>query len=163
VPYLKEAHLEVSLTKHAIGQAWPLYYMFILSTTCKQRLIKPVAFKELWTSIWPDLTYDMPHTKCVLLSLCNCCRRSRWPRDRKGRCAAAQNRKGFAPIFVINFTALHAPLLCSNITCIEVNFCILSSTVYLFHLQFWFLIYLVIFTHWTLSNNMLFANSLKFL
>jgi len=66
--------------------------------------------------------------------------------------------------FNINFITLHAPpLLWSNTTCIEVNFYILSSTIYLFHLQFWFLVYFVIFTHWTLSNNMLFANSLKFL
>jgi len=50
----------------------------------------------------------------------------------------------FVEIFMfflfINFITLHAPLLWSNTTCIEVNFYILSSTIYLFHLQFWYLI-----------------------
>ena len=49
--------------------------------------------------------------------------------------------------FLLNFITLHAPLLWSNTTCTEVSFYILSSTIYLFHSQFWFLIYLVIFTH----------------
>jgi len=49
-------------------------------------------------------------------------------------------------VFLNNIT-LNAPLLCSNNTCIEVSFYILSSTIYLFHLKFWFLIYLVIFIH----------------
>jgi hypothetical protein len=34
--------------------------------------------------------------------------------------------------FYINFITLHAPLLCSNTTCIEVNFYMLSSTIYSF-------------------------------
>jgi hypothetical protein len=90
VPYLNEAHLEVSLTKHAIGEPWPLYYVFILSTTCKQRRIRPVAFKELWVSVWPDHPM-ICHIQSVFCdSLCSCCRGSRWPRDLKGRCAAAQ-------------------------------------------------------------------------
>ena len=88
--YLNKAHLEVSLTKHAIGEAWPLYYVFILSTTCKQRRIKPVAFEGLWVSIWPDHPVICPIQSVFCNSLCNCCRRSRWPRDLKGRCAAAQ-------------------------------------------------------------------------
>ena len=49
--------------------------------------------------------------------------------------------------FFIKFNTLHAPLLWSNTTCIEVNFYILSSTIYLFNLQFWLLIYLVKFTY----------------
>ena len=45
----------------------------------------------------------------------------------------------------IKFITLHA--LWRNTTCIEVNFYILSSAIYLFHLEVWFLIYLVISTH----------------
>ena len=38
--------------------------------------------------------------------------------------------------FLIAFITLHAPLLRSNTTCIDVHFYILSSTIYLFYLQF---------------------------
>jgi len=47
--------------------------------------------------------------------------------------------------FKNKFITLHAPVLWSNTICIEVSLYILSSNIYLFHLQFWFLIYLIIF------------------
>jgi len=65
--------------------------------------------------------------------------------------------------FLLNFITQHVPFLWIYTTCIEVNFYIFSSTNYFFHSHFWFLIYLVIFTHWTFSNNMPFVNFLKFL
>jgi len=93
------------------------------------QVIFPVTIQ---TSLEAHTTY---RTKMCTVSLCRGVKRS------------GRGIDHLSPPFLLNFITLHAPLLWSNSTCIVVNFYILSSTIYIFHLQFWFLIYRVIFTH----------------
>ena len=71
-------------------------------------------------------------------------------------------RASVSVFFFITFIILHAPLLKSNITCMDDYIYIITSTIYLLF-TVGFLIYLVLIIHCTLSNIMLFVNSLKFL